>query len=172
MTDLMTWLGDNATILAALTALTALAAVAATAIGLANLVIQVQQNRKRSRVSSELMAQIVKVSTEKGLFRQLQLSHANQLEHRFQYHSIRRSGWLWWLRCPCMSHDTATRLVPAKEPSVWRRKLRFNPPYGNIGIEHRTIFVCESMPRPVTLMVVFTRVEETTKLRRHKIRVH
>ena len=160
----MTWLGDNATILAAL------AATSAAVFSLASILIQVWQNRRGNRISSELTAHIAEVSSEEGSFRQLGLAHPEQHKHRFLYHSIRRSGWFWWLRRPCMSYED--RIVPAKKPSVWKRKVRFTPPIGNIGIRHKTIFISNDIPRPTTLVAEFVRIEETTRLRNHKIRVH
>ena len=163
MTDLLAWLVENTTTIAAT------AGTAAAILGFLNLIIHVKQNRQLNRINPELIASIVTTRRDDGL-RQLRLSPAVNSEHRFQYHCIRRAGWFWWPRQPCMSH--AKESLKPTDPSVWRRKLHFRPPVGNIGMGDRVIFVSQAMPRPVTLVIKFAGINDNTRIRKHKILVN
>lgn len=169
MTDLIAWLGTNATLL------TALSAMAAAVFSAASISIQIKQNRQRGRISSGLTAAIGRESNSSGTFLRLELQHQERHRHKILVHSIRRAGWFWQLRGPYFAHgDRASRLGPSTKPSVWERKLRFSQPVGNIGISNHVaeIFISDDAPSTLTIVAEFARIEETTRIRRHKIRVY
>ena len=158
MTYLLGWLIINAAPVAAVAATFAAVGV------LCTVVLQVKLYRQRTRITPELIAHM----EDKGDgVRLLRLSPANNHQHRFQYHSIRRTSWFWWARWPCMSHAD-NNIVPSR----WKRKLHFRPPAGNIGINHKNILVSRAMPQPVILIVKYARIDDNSRIRAHKLRVH
>ena len=100
--------------------------------------------------------------------RRLRIASTNSSSHEFFYHSIRRASPFWWVLRPCMARHMRRGLVP-QDTSSLKRKIIFEPPVGNIGLNHEIILLCPKIPSKFKLIVRFAEFTNNTRIRKHKI---